>query len=44
MLFTHGAFLLPYSGIGSYHQTSSIMDRYIGYYKAMVQADLSSWL
>lgn len=27
--------------IGSYHQTSSIMDRYIGYYKAMVQADLS---
>ena len=26
--------------IGSYHQTSSIMDRYIGYYKAMVQEDL----
>lgn len=26
--------------IGSYYQTSSIMDRYIGYYKAMVQEDL----
>ena len=26
--------------IGSYRQTSSIMDRYIGYYKAMLQADL----
>lgn len=26
--------------IGSYHQTSSIMDRYIGYYKAMIQDEL----